>query len=166
MRLRRFRLSLLVIALVSASAEAATSRPTTRPVYTNEDLDKHHPTATPSIPTADGRATATVPAPTAVPESIPFDDSPSISEAQRRIRREQMEEAQERVASARRQVAEVEAKLAAAKSLSRPLAIYGTLNPEVPGIEEELEAAKKNLAEAEQAVLALETEAGAGPGIR
>jgi hypothetical protein len=150
-------LFVLVAVLLSAAAEAETSKakptstptPAPRSAYSNEDLERRHPTPTPPELALDGQSTATAP-PTPTPTRAPLygEQPPSLDMDKLKARDRQLEAATQSVEQARKRVAEVEAKLAAASSLARPNS-FGLTNPEVPAIQAELEQAKQNLAAAE-----------------
>jgi hypothetical protein len=157
-------LALLLASFTAVGAVAlAQTRPTT-PAFTNDDLTKRHPTPTPAEPADNGQATATVPATAAAaitptPHPTASDDSTPSPLSQKKSWADRGAAARELVESARQNVTAVEAKLADARSVARPLNIYGTTNPEVPQIEEELRDARAHLARAEQDLEALKEEA-------
>jgi hypothetical protein len=137
---------------MTVSALVAGDNPRPTPIaYGDEDLARHRPTPTPPQMDPDGRSTATAPptpTPTSEPEE-PYLPPRSLDMEQRKILQDQLAAAESRVANARKKITEIEARLAAASSLSRPLAIYRTTNPDVPAIEAELQAAKQSLSDEE-----------------
>jgi hypothetical protein len=169
MNLRRTVAPFAVLLVLSPAARAAdTPRPTARPAaaYTNEDLQKRHPTPTPAEVAADGIATATARA-TASPTATPVEYEGHAGVALERMKeyRTRLEDAKAEVDAARKNVAEAESRLAEASSLARPSNFYGTKNPEVPALEAELEKAKARLATSEQELENIEA-AAAKEGVR
>jgi hypothetical protein len=162
MRFGRFLALLLAFFTAIGAVALAQTRPVA-PAFTNDDLNKRHPTPTPAEPADNGQATATVPATAAAaitptPHPTAEESTPSPL-SQKKSWTDRGAAARERIENARQNVTAVEAKLADARSLARPLAIYGTTNPEVPQIEEELRDARANLTRAEQDLEALKEEA-------